>query len=123
MKNIGGFVIILLCLLLGTFIVTLLGLDIPGPIIGMLLLLGLLVTKTVKLATVEPAANLLTALMMLFILPGGVSLMNSFYKFVGIVPQLLIILLLSTTLAIIASGWTAEFLIWLKNRKKSGGQA
>lgn len=120
MKNITGFVIILLCLFLGTLFVTLLKLDIPGSIIGMLLLLALLLTKTVKLATVEPAANLLGALMMLFILPGGVNLMNSFHKFVGIVPQLLIILFLSTALSIIASGWTAELLIRFQERRKGG---
>lgn len=123
MKNIAGFIIILLCLFVGTLFVTLLGLAIPGPIIGMLFLLVLLLSKIVKLAAVEPAANLLTALMMLFILPGGVNLMNSFQKFVGIVPQLLIILFLSTALSIIASGWTAERLIRLQERKKNEGRA
>lgn len=123
MKNFAGFIIILLCLFVGTLFVTLLGLAIPGPIIGMLLLLALLLSRIVKLATVEPAANLLTALMMLFILPGGVNLMNSFQKFIGIVPQLLIILFLSTALSIIASGWTTERLIRLQERKKNEGQA
>lgn len=123
MKNITGFIIILLCLFAGTLFVTLLGLSIPGPIIGMLLLLALLLTRTIKLATVEPAANLLAALMMLFILPGGVNLMNSFHKFVGIVPQMLIILFLSTALAIITSGWTAELLIRFQERKKREKQA
>ena len=122
MKNIPGFIIILLCLFVGTLFVTLLGLAVPGPIIGMLLLLALLLTRIVKLATVEPAANLLGALMMLFILPGGVNLMNSFHKFIGIVPQLLIILFLSTALSIIVSGWTAERLIRLQERRKGRRQ-
>ena len=96
MEKIKGFLLILLCLFAGNLLLSLTGLPVPGSIFGMIILLALLLTKAVRLETVEPAANLLISLMMIMILPGGVDLMNTFGKFAGIIPQLLIVSLLST---------------------------
>ena len=85
MERLKGFLIILLCNFAGNILIMLSGLPVPGSVLGMLILLVLLLTKRVKLETVEPAASLLIAFMLLFILPDGVNLMNSFHKFEGIV--------------------------------------
>lgn len=121
MDKIKGFLIILLCLLTGNLFSFFTGLPVPGSIFGMIILLALLLLKTVRLETVEPAANLLISLLLIMILPGGVDLMNSFGKMTGIIPQLLLVTLLSTVLVIASSGWMTQKLMQWK--KKDGKEA
>ena len=116
MEKLKGFLIILLCNLAGNLATGLANLPVPGAVLGMLLLLVLLLTKLVRLKTVEPAASLLTGLMLIFILPDGVNLMNSFHKFEGIVLQVLVVAILSTLLSILSASGTAQLL-----RRKSRG--
>ena len=110
MERLKGFLIILLCNFAGNILIMLSGLPVPGSVLGMLILLVLLLTKRVKLETVEPADSLLIAFMLLFILPDGVNLMNSFHKFEGIVIQVLVIAVLSTMLTMASSSLVAQFL-------------
>lgn len=105
-----GFLIILLCNLAGNILVGLTDLPVPGAVLGMLLLLTLLLTKLVRLQTVEPAASLLIGLMLIFILPDGVNLMNSFHKFEGIVLQVLLVGVLSALLSMLSASGTAQML-------------
>lgn len=121
MERLKGFLIILLCNLLGNLLIVMTGLPIPGSVIGLLLLLALLLLKKVKLETVEPAGGLLTALLMLFILPGGVNMMNSFHKFDGILVQALLVGVLTTLLSLLSAGWTVQAIG--KLRKKRSGEA
>lgn len=119
MERLKGFLIILLCNLAGNIVTGLTGLPVPGAVLGMLLLLVLLLTKLVRLQTVEPAASLLIGLMLIFILPDGVNLMNGFHKFEGIVLQVLAVGILSALLSMLSASGTAQ---WLgsKSRSKQG---
>ena len=119
MKRLKGFLIILLCNFAGNILIMLSGLPVPGSVLGMLILLVLLLTKRVKLETVEPAASLLIAFMLLFILPDGVNLMNSSHKFEGIVIQVLVIAVLSTMLTMASSSLVAQVLS-SKFKKRAG---
>lgn len=123
MEKIKGFVIILLCNLAGSAISGLSGLPLPGSVLGLLILLGLLVLKVVKVETVEPASALLTGFMMFFILPGGVNMMNSFAKLEGIVAQVVFIAILSTALCMLAAGYTAQGIAFLKGKGRKGEKA
>lgn len=118
MDKLKGFLILLLCNTAGNLLIMLTGLRFPGPVVGMLLLLVLLATKRVKLATVEPAAGMLIGLMLLFILPGAVNMINVFDKFAGVIPQLLFILILSAVLSMLSSAFVTDKLIALKSRKQ-----
>lgn len=70
-----GFLILLTCQLLGEFIVVGLGLPVPGPVAGMLILLvGLMIYGEVPMALRLPAEGLIRYLALLFI-PAGVGLM------------------------------------------------
>ncbi len=122
MDKIKGFLLILLCLFAGNLLSSLFELPVPGSIFGMIILLVLLLVKAVRLETVEPAANLLISLMMIMILPGGVDLMNSFGKFTGIIPQLLIVSLLSTLLVIASSAWVTQKLMRRKGKDGKGAE-
>ena len=66
----------------------------------------------------EPAASLLTGLLMLFILPGAVNMMNSFHKFTGVIPQVVLIAVLSALLSLLSAAGTAQALARLLSRKK-----
>ena len=120
MEKIRGFAVILLCLALGNLLSLLTGIPVPGSVFGMLFLLILLLTKRVRLETVEPAASLLIGLLLLFILPGAVNLMNIMDKFAGVIPQMLLILLL-TTLATMAASALVTQRLSERRRKKGGG--
>lgn len=124
MDKLKGFLILLLCNTAGNLFILLTGLKFPGSVVGMLLLLALLLTRRVRLATVEPAAGLLISLMMLFILPGAVNMMGVFDKFAGVLPQLAVILLFTTLLALLAAAFVTEKLIALKagKRQEAGEQ-
>lgn len=119
MERLKGFLIILLCNFAGNIVIMLSNLPVPGSVLGMLILLVLLLSKRVKLETVEPAASLLIAFMLLFILPDGVNLMNSFHKFEDIVIQVLVIAVLSTILTMASSSLVAQFLS-SKLKKRAG---
>ncbi|CAM2856229.1 CidA/LrgA family protein [Erysipelothrix tonsillarum] len=118
MKSLRGFLVILLSLMLGNLITTLTKLPIPGSIFGMLILFLLLISKLVKLETVSDASSLLISLMMMLFIPGAVNLMNVYEKFSGVIPQLLIIVIVTTLLILTVSSLTADKLI--SNKEKKG---
>lgn len=70
-----GLLLLLICQLLGEWIVLALGLPVPGPVMGMVLLLtGLVMAKRVPKVIRTPAEGLLQHLALLFV-PAGVGLM------------------------------------------------
>lgn len=116
MKSMKGFFIILASLMLGNLITALTKLPIPGSIFGMVILLILLLTKAVKLETVEPVANLLILIMMILFIPGTVNLMNVYDKFAGVIPQLLVITILTTLIIMAVTALVTDRII--ESRKK-----
>lgn len=117
MESLNGFFIICSTLMLGNFITYLTKAPIPGSIFGMVILLILLLSKVIKLETVDKPANYLISIMMLLFIPGGVNLMNVYNKFNGIIPQILIILIITTILTICVTAVTADYII-IKRKKR-----
>lgn len=119
MKSLRGFAIIMACSFLGQLLIDLLGLPLPGSILGMLLLLLLLVLGWVKLETVAPPADLLVSLMMVMLIPGGVALMVAAPLFSGVVVKLLLVAFITTLITMGLTGLTAQVCL---GKKESGGQ-
>lgn len=71
-------VLILLCLLAGINIQHLLDISIPGSIIGMLILFGLMASGLVSVDWVRPSATLFIRYMILLFVPISVGLMEHF---------------------------------------------
>lgn len=71
-----GWLIILACLYGCKWLVAQLQLPIPGAILAMLLLCGLLLTRVVKESWIKPAANPLLHWMGLFFVPAGVGVVD-----------------------------------------------
>lgn len=71
---IGGLLVLLLCQLGGELVVRLTGLPVPGPVIGMVLLLGVLrLRRPAPDASVVRVANGLLAHLQLLFVPAGVG--------------------------------------------------
>ncbi|WP_117234726.1 CidA/LrgA family protein [Vibrio maerlii] len=88
---ITSFALIWLSLFIGQAIQALLGISIPGSIIGMLILFSLLTSGLVKVEWVKPGASLFIRYMILLFVPISTGLMNHFE------------LLISNALPIVAS--------------------
>ncbi|MYL22815.1 CidA/LrgA family protein [Vreelandella massiliensis] len=105
-----GFLILLLCQLIGEWLMVWLGIPVPGPVAGMiLLLLGLTVYGRVPEWLRPPAEGLIRHLSLLFV-PAGVGLM----VFADVLAQqwlaILASLLLSTFITLFLTAWIVQTL-------------
>lgn len=71
-----AFVVLYLCLFVGNLISALLPFSVPGSIVGLLILFGLLAFQLIPLRWVKPGANVLLKNMTLLFIPIGVGVMN-----------------------------------------------
>lgn len=106
---VAGLFVIFLFLFLGEAIARLLGLPVPGNVIGMILLTAALALKAVRLEQVKPCADLLTRNLGLFFVPPGVGLILYFGllrdEFLAIAGATL----LSTLVVLAVTGRVAQF--------------
>ncbi|QAV24144.1 CidA/LrgA family protein [Proteus hauseri] len=71
-----AFLVLYLCLFAGNLISALLPFAVPGSIVGLLILFGLLAFQLIPLRWVKPGANILLKNMTLLFIPIGVAVMN-----------------------------------------------
>lgn len=92
----------------GNLIVALLHLPLPGNVLGMLILFGLLSAKIIPLPWVEEGAALLLKHLAFFFIPIAVGLMNwgSLFSVSGLI--LVLALLTSALLSISLTGWLVQ---------------
>lgn len=105
---------------LGTFIVNILHIPVPGNIIGMLLLLIFLLTGIIQLKWVDIGASLLNKHLSFFFIPISVGLMTLGSIFMSSGIRLLFILVLSAIIGIIGTGLTSQLLA--KKREVSSNE-
>ncbi|WP_156290079.1 CidA/LrgA family protein [Oceanobacillus salinisoli] len=103
--------------LIGNWIQQTFHLLIPGSVIGMIILFLLLVTNTVKLSCIEDGTKFMVRHLTLFFIPVTVGIMSYFDLFRGRGVLLVIIVILSTILVMISSGWISQWLIMRKEAK------
>ena len=101
--------------LLGNWIQEVLGLVIPGSVIGMIILFILLSTKIIKISWIETGAKFMVNNLALFFIPATVGIMNYFDLFSGKGFLLVVIVLFSTFLVMASSGITSQ---WIMRRKE-----
>jgi holin-like protein len=104
-----GLAWLLVCQSAGELLVRALALPLPGPVIGMLLMLGLLAAKPVRAAVGRCADVLLTHLSLLFV-PVGVGVMAHLSSLSAHGWKLALVLLLSTWIALAVTAWTLRAL-------------
>ncbi|WP_297132034.1 CidA/LrgA family protein [Terrisporobacter sp.] len=85
--------------------------NIPGTIIGMIILFLLLQFKIIKEETIKDVSDFLLNNMVIFFIPAGVSLIES----LGLIKENILILILTGTVAtiiiMVATGKTVDFMI------------
>ena len=85
---------------------------VPGSVIGMVCLFLAFRLKWLKVSAVEDVGNWLTSNMALFFIPAGVGLMTQFSQLgLNVWWQLVLIILVTTTLMMIAVGKIVEYFI------------
>lgn len=91
--------------------------NLPGTIVGMILLFLLLQFKIIKEENIKEVADFLLNNMAIFFVPAGVSLINS----LGLISDNILVLLLSITIAtaiiMLVTGKIVEFMINKKEKR------
>ncbi|XAW90503.1 CidA/LrgA family protein [Vibrio sp. CDRSL-10 TSBA] len=118
-QYIVSFLLIFLCLLAGTNLQSWLEVSIPGSIIGMLILFGLLASGLVPVAWVKPGANVFIRYMVLLFVPVSVGLMVHLDMLAANIWIILASAIGGTTLVIVTLGFILDRL--LKRGNKSCG--
>lgn len=116
MPLIMGMSVLLACQVLGELVARGLILPVPGPVIGMVILLtGLMIRGKVPDSLRMTGEGLLRYLTLLFV-PAGVGLMGHF-ELIGLdLWPILVTLVVSTTVTLAVTGWLLERL----NRRQEG---
>lgn len=114
MKALKQFGVILAILLIGQGLHQYFGLPIPGTVLGMMILLFLLLFKIIKLQWVDKITDVLLEHLSLLFIPPGVAIMNEFHNFKGNLLPLFLILLSSTVIVMVVTGYIVQYLIKLR---------
>ncbi len=104
---------------LGEGLVYLVGLPVPGPVIGMLLLLGYLILRKGLADRLAPSASQLLAHMALLFVPAGVGISVHFHRIADEWFAILVSVLVSTLVSIMV---TALVIRWLSRMRREGRQ-
>jgi holin-like protein len=110
MNFLNGITLLLLFQLLGEVIARYLRLPVPGPVLGMLLLLLALSLRARVPAALDTASSALLSHLSLLFVPAGVGMMVHFDRLVDEWLPITLTLLLSTTITMLA---TAALMHWL----------
>lgn len=103
-----GILILMLCQLLGELLMTTLGIPVPGPVAGMvILLIGLMAYGGVPEGLRVPAEALIRNLSLLFI-PAGVGLMVHFKLLADFWLLVAVALIASTLLTLLITAWLMQ---------------
>ncbi len=117
MKRLVQFVVILGISFVGEVLDRLIPLPIPGSIYGMVLLFLLLAARVLPLGSVRETAHLLIKWMPLMFIPALVGVMDAWGELMKILVPVLIASSIVTFLVMVATGWTAQ---WMLGRKRRG---
>lgn len=101
-----GFLYILF--LLGEFLRATLSIPLPGSIIGLLVLWGLLSIKVIKLRWVEKGAYVFLATLPLYLIPATVGVMDYGHVFAGKGSLLIVITIISTFITMVVASLVSQ---------------
>ena len=114
----SGLTVIFSFLFLGDFLQNLLDINIPGNVLGMVLLFAALVLRIVPLSVVENTSSFLLGSLGLFFVPPGAGIMVQFDSLKGVLIPFIISITLGTLLTQVFSG--ALFQYFLRKRGRTG---
>jgi len=115
MKLVREIILILLFVVIGEFLYKVVHIPIPGNILGMILLLGALMTGIIKLEHIEGISHFLLSHLAIFFIPASVGLLGVTGILKGTWYILLLIAFISTLIVMVTTAVTVNFLRrWIK---------
>ncbi|RKQ33531.1 CidA/LrgA family protein [Oceanobacillus halophilus] len=114
-KIITHIIILYSIFLVGNWIQQKLDLLIPGSVIGMIILFLLLLSNLIKVSWIEEGTKFMIRHLTLFFIPVTVGVISYFELFRGRGFLLVVIVILSTLLVMVSSGWISQ---WIVTRKE-----
>ena len=123
MKYLRQLLIILIFSFIGEVLHSLIPIQVPASIYGLVLLFIALLTGIIQLPQVKEAAKYLIEIMLLMFIPAGVGLLESWGDLKSILIPVLILLVASTILVMGVSGKVTQGIIQRSKRKESEKQS
>lgn len=123
MKYLRQLLIILIFSFIGEILHSLIPIQVPASIYGLVLLFIALLTGIIQLSQVKEAAKYLIEIMPLMFIPAGVGLLESWGDLKSILIPVLILLVASTILIMGVSGKVTQGIIQRSKRKESKKQS
>ena len=114
MKYLKQFTIIMSVSCIGEILNHLIPLPIPASIYGLVIMLGLLVSKKLKLNAVKETADFLINIMPVMFIPACVGLIASWEELQAFLVPVIVISILSTILVMIATGKVTDLILKTK---------
>ena len=96
-------------------------LPLPGNIIGLIILLTLLCTKTIKVEKVENISTFFLDHLAFFFIPAGVGLLSSFDTIRNSLVSIFILCLITTAIVIVSTGLIVQFIIGIQEKSNKKG--
>ncbi|MCF0215508.1 MAG: CidA/LrgA family protein [Fibrobacteraceae bacterium] len=104
--------------LVGEFLYRVVGVPIPGNILGMILLLILLCSKIIKPEQISCVSNFFLNHLALFFLPPSIAIITVGDDILGQWPTLLILCIVLTLITLVATGLTTQFFISCQEKRE-----
>ena len=123
MKYLRQLLIILIFSFIGEVLHSLIPIQVPASIYGLVLLFIALLTGLIQLPQVKEAAKYLIEIMPLMFIPAGVGLLESWGNLKSILVPVLLLLVASTILVMGVSGKVTQGIIQRSKRKESKKQS
>ncbi len=123
MKYLRQLLIILIFSFIGEILHSLIPIQVPASIYGLVLLFIALLTGLIQLPQVKEAAKYLIEIMPLMFIPAGVGLLESWGNLKSILVPVLLLLVASTILVMGVSGKVTQGIIQRSKRKESKKQS
>ena len=117
MKYLRQFLIIILVSCIGELLNFLIPLPIPASIYGLLIMLFLLTSKTLRLDAVKDAADFLIKIMPVMFIPAAVGLITYWEQLQPMLIPMCIIIVVSTILVILTTGKFTDLILKTKEEK------
>lgn len=117
MKYIKQFLIIVSVSCIGELLNYLIPLPIPASIYGLIIMLGLLVSKKIRLNAVKETADFLINIMPIMFIPASVGLIAYWEQLRPFVIPVIVITVLSTILVMVVTGKVTDLIIKTKEDK------
>lgn len=123
MKYLRQLLIILIFSFIGEILHSMIPIQVPASIYGLVLLFIALLTGIIQLPQVKEAAKYLIEIMPLMFIPAGVGLLESWGDLKSILIPVLLLLVVSTILIMGVSGKVTQGIIQRSKRKESKKQS